>query len=167
MSFSPLFRTAALSYVGHPFQGWALSAAGNLRHPGEDVFRPYHQRKPAAGVCCHVDATPESDHSRWWVHWPRLLIVCLAVWRKMTGGPSNMFPQHQVPASWTELWLSTTSCLPANSTTTSLLKNSGLCWKSHLPRWLFILCCGLCCQEFHYIKSQTWVVCTVGYSFAL
>lgn len=60
-------RPAAFPYVGHPLQGWALSAAGHVRNPGEDVPGPYNQRQPAAGVCSHADASPESHHSWWWV----------------------------------------------------------------------------------------------------
>lgn len=60
-------RPAAFSYVGHPLQGWALSAAGHIWNPGEDVPGPNYQRQPAAGVCSHADASPESHHSWWWV----------------------------------------------------------------------------------------------------
>lgn len=164
-SSCPLVRPAAFPYVGHTFQGWALPAAGHLRHPGEDVFRPYHPRQPAAGVCCHADAAPESNHSWRWVEQPfRRQPGCSA-----SGNNRRLRHSlhHQVPASWTELWLSTTSCLPANFTTTSPLKNWELCWRSPLLRWLLSPSCGLCRQGFHHVKLEAWAVCSVSSNFTL
>lgn len=121
-------RPAAFPYVGYPLQGWALSAAGHIWDPGEDVPGPHYQRQPAAGVCSHADASPESHHSWWWVR--------RIYWKFGLNHTCNvMLSLLQAPVSSTELWLSTTYCLLANCTTTSLLKNLEHCWKFLLQKW--------------------------------